>query len=160
LFKASPVLFHDSLLLEKQDGLYQQQKGLESANYRQIFCELGQLPFYFYALSTVVGAVISAFTAGRLICCSRIVGKVCGGLLFSLWLFAQGSNASAFLYGNPLVIWGLAKKGDCEQKGQSSDTQSIHGGAEQLYAGRLSLPKHGINPKFSHFVNEHDKVMT
>jgi len=69
---------------------------LQKSHSHQVACELGELPFYFYAVSTWVGAIASAFVAGRLICSNRVVWKVCGVVLIGFWLFVQSSIASAF----------------------------------------------------------------
>jgi hypothetical protein len=89
-------------------------------------CVIGELPLYLYVIFVLVCGAIS-FGGGVLVVDSNYVAwRTCGVLLFFLGIAGYASLASTFVYGSPLVIWGLGDAKDCEGEHGKYDGGMFH----------------------------------
>lgn len=120
------VVLHSPQSAVENNGLNDQSQELKNPNAHKSRCVIDELPLYLYVIFVLICAAIS-FGGGILVVNSNCAAwRACGVLLFFLGIGGYASAASTFVYGSPLVIWGLGDAKDCEGEHSNHDYDLFH----------------------------------
>ncbi len=120
------VVIHSPQSAVENNGLNDQSQELKNPNADKSRCVIDELPLYLYVIFVLICAAIS-FGGGVLVVDSNCAAwRACGVFLFLLGIGGYASAASTFVYGSPLVIWGLGDANDCEGEHGEYDDGLFH----------------------------------